>query len=171
MLGIYNNFPSNIHETENFNSPVSKKKLQQKITQTLQKLNRQVLTFEEIGNPTIPNSQVIFEFGIADGENFCFLNEEESLRLQELVENEPLHVMDWFCLIRYYRKIDEQTKRPLKFDYYMIRIGFGEKATVDLRVFHERGPRYISPEELVLFIVQKVNGVSVRKMLKQIDQN
>jgi hypothetical protein len=48
----------------------------------------------------------------------------------------------------------------------MMRIGFGENNTVELQVFHERGPRYISPEELVNFVVGKVNDGSARKILK-----
>jgi hypothetical protein len=170
MLGIYDNFPLNIHRTESFTSPLSRKKLQQKIAQTFQKINQEKLIFEEVGNPTIPNSQIIFEFGIADGGNFCYLNEEEAQKLQNSLTNESLQTMDWFCLIRYYKNTEQKVKRPLKFDYYMLRIGFGEKGIVELQVFHERGPRYISPEDLVAFIARKLNGTS-RKTLKQIDQD
>jgi hypothetical protein len=171
MLGIYDNFPLNIHRTESFTSPLSRKKLQQKIAQIFQKINQETLTFEEVGNPTIPNSQIIFEFGIADGGNFCYLNEEEAQKLQNSLTNESLQTMDWFCLIRYYKNTEQKVKRPLKFDYYMLRIGFGEKGIVELQVFHERGPRYISPEDLVAFIARKVNGLSARKTLKQIGQD
>jgi len=171
MLGIYDNFPLNIHRTETFTSPLSRKKIQQKITETFQRINQERLTFEEVGNPTIPNSQVIFEFGIADGGNFCYLNEEEAQKLQNSLTNEPLQNMDWFCLIRYYKNTEQKVKRPLKFDYYMLRISFGDKGTVEVQIFHERGPRYLSPEDLATFIARKVNGLSARKTLKQIEQD
>jgi hypothetical protein len=171
MLGIYDNFPLNIHQTETFTSPLSRKKLQEKIAQTFQKINREILTFEEVGNPAIPNSQVIFEFGIADGGNFCYLNQEEAQKLQNSLSNQSLQTMDWFCLIRYYKNIELKVKRPLKFDYYMLRFGFGDKGNVELQVFHERGPMYISSEDLASFIAREVNELSARKALKQIEED
>ncbi len=171
MLGIYDNFPLNIHRTETFTSPLSRKKLQQKIAQTFQKINKETLTFEEVGNPTIPNSQVIFEFGIADGSNFCYLDQEEAQKLQNALADEQLQTLDWFCLVRYYKIIEQRLKRPLKFDYYILRFGFGDKNTVELQIFHERGPRYLSPEDIAAFIARKLNGHSAKKTLKQIEQD
>jgi hypothetical protein len=52
----------------------------------------------------------------------------------------------------------------------MLRIGFRDKGSVEFLVFHERGPQYVSPEDLVDFIVRKVNGGSTRKILAQIAQ-
>jgi hypothetical protein len=169
MLGLYENFPQNIHRTETFTSPLSRRKLQQKITQVFQEVNRKNLSFEEVGNPTIPNGTVIFEFGIADAEDFCYLNEEEAQRLQTALDVAPLQVMDWFCAIRYYKNSQEK-KAPLKFDYYMLRMGFGEKGVMEVLVFHEKGPRYISPEDLVAFIERKVNQGASRKLLKRKEQ-
>jgi hypothetical protein len=166
MLGLYQNFPQNIHRTETFTSALSRRKLQQKIAQVFQEVNRKNFSFEEVGNPTVPNATVIFEFGIADAEDFCYLNEEESQRLQTALAVEPMHVMDWFCAIRYYKNTQEK-KAPLKFDYYMLRMGFGEKGMMEVLVFHEKGPRYISPEDLVAFIEHKVNQAASRKLLKR----
>lgn len=169
MLGLYENFPQNIHRTETFTSPLSRRKLQQKITQVFQEVNRKNLSFEEVGNPTIPNGTVIFEFGIADAEDFCYLNQEEAQRLQTALDVAPLQVMDWFCAIRYYKNTQEK-KAPLKFDYYMLRMGFGEKGVMEVLVFHEKGPRYISPEDLVAFMERKVNQGASRKLLKRKEQ-
>jgi hypothetical protein len=69
--------------------------------------------------------------------------------------------------VRYY-KAGTEKKTPLKFDYYMIRFAFS-KDTMEMRVFHERGPRYISPEDIVAFLVNKVNEVPRRKILKKIE--
>jgi hypothetical protein len=43
------------------------------------------------------------------------------------------------------------------------------KDTLEVQVFHERGPRYISPEELTMFIFEKVNETSNKnkKILKK----
>jgi hypothetical protein len=165
MLGFYENFPQNIHRTETFTSPLSKRKLQQKITQVFQELNCKTFSFEEVANPTVPECTVIFEFGIADTENFCYLTEAEAQKLQKALDSEALQVMDWFCSIRYYKNVAEK-RTPLKFDYYMLRMSFGEKGAVEVSVFHERGPRYISPEDLVEFIEHRVNKAAPRKILK-----
>ena len=169
MLGLYENFPQNIHRTETFTSTLSRRKLQQKIAQVFQEVNRKTFSFEEVGNPTVPNCTVIFEFGIADTGDFCYLNEEEAQKLQTALAAEPLQMMDWFCAIRYYKNTKSK-KSPLKFDYYMLRMGFGEKGAVEVLVFHERGPRYISPEDLVAFIECKVNQEASRKLLKRKEQ-
>jgi hypothetical protein len=170
MLGFYENFPQNIHRTEAFNSPLSKRKLQQKIAQVFQEVNCENFSFEEVANPTVPNCNVIFEFGIADAEEFNFLNEEEARKLQGALEVEALHVMDWFCSIRYYKN-GKVKRAPLKFDYYMLRMSFGEKGTVEISVFHEKGPRYISPEDLVAFIDRQVNQAAPRKILKRTERS
>ena len=165
MLGFYQNFPQNIHRTEMFTSTVSKLKLQQRITQVFQEVNCKTFSFEEIGSPSISEGTVIFEFGIGDTENFCYLTEGEAQKLQEALEVETLQVMDWFCGIRYYKNV-EGKRSPLKFDYYMLRMGFGEKGAVEVSVFHEKGPRHISPEDLVAFIDHKVNQEMSRKIHK-----
>jgi hypothetical protein len=75
--------------------------------------------------------------------------------------------MDFFCAVRYYKGAGEK-KAPLKFDYYLMRLVFG-KNSVEIQVFHERGPRYISPEDIVTFLVNMVNETSARKILKKIE--
>ena len=48
---------------------------------------------------------------------------------------------------RYYVSRDGRD-RPLRFDYYMLRFLFGH-GSVELRVFHEKGTRRLSIEDLV----------------------
>ncbi len=80
---------------------------------------------------------------------------------------ERLGSMDFFCSIRYYKGTGEK-KTPLKFDYYMLRTIFS-KDIFEIQVFHERGPRYISPEELTRLFLAKINETSSgnRKILKK----
>jgi hypothetical protein len=167
MLGFYENFPGNIHRTDVFTSALSKRKLQAMLIQVLQKVNRKNLSFEEIGNPTIPNCTVIFEWGIADAEGFNYIDKEETQKILNIAAHEPFRIMDFFCAIRYYKNAAAK-KTPLKFDYYMIRIGFSDNS-VEFQIFHERGPRYVSPEDLVKFLVYKVNEASARKILKLVE--
>jgi hypothetical protein len=165
MLGFYENFPSTIHLTEAFTSSLSKRKLQEKIIQVFQEVNRKTFSFEEICNPSVSNGTVIFEFGIAEAEAFNYLDADEAQKLLRAIDRDAMQVMDWFCSIRYYKNV-EGKRCPLRFDYYIFRMRFGEKERVEFLVFHERGPRYVSPEELVFFIEHKVNQKSSRINLK-----
>ena len=166
-LGFYENFPTGIHRIDTFTSNLSNRQLQQNLIQVFYEANRGVFTFEEITNPTVPHGKVIFEFGLAETEGFNFIDEEELTKALDFLAKERLASMDFFCSIRYY-KMDGEKKSPLKFDYYMLRTIFS-KDTFEVQVFHERGPRYISPEELTTFVYNKINEASGRnrKILKK----
>jgi hypothetical protein len=169
MLGRYENFPEGIHRIEHFTLALPSKKLQQKLIHVLSEINRKTFNFEEIANPTVPECTIIFEIGIADAKSFNYIDEEETKKTLNALKKEPFRILDFFCAVRYYKTKTEK-KTPLKFDYYMIRFAFG-KDTLEMRVFHERGPRYISPEDIVAFLVNKVNEASGRKILKKIESS
>jgi len=165
MLGLYENFPQTIHFSEAYTSPLSKQDLQQKLVQVVREVNGKELSFEETCSPTMPNSTVIFMFGIADTDGFKFLNDVQVQRLQDAISASALRTMDFFCAIRYYKNTLPR-RTPLKFDYYVIRLSFAEKDKMLFQVSHERGPRYISPQEFVSFVVRTLNGKSKHKTLQ-----
>ena len=164
MLGFYENFPKNIHKIAHFSASASKRRLQRVLTQMLSKLNNETFCLEDVIGPSVPQCAIIFEFGIADDNNFNYLNREETNRMLTVINKKTFQVMDFFCAIRYY--ITQNRKRtPLKFDYYMLRFTFNKKST-EIQVFHERGPRHVSPEEIINFVTNKINETSSRKILK-----
>jgi hypothetical protein len=167
MLGFYDNFPLSIHRIENFSTPFSNKKLQQRLIQVLGEINRRSFSFEEIAYPTVPECTVIFETGLAEAKSFNYIDEEEAKKVLNALRKSSFQTMDFFCAVRYYKGTADK-KKPLKFDYYMLRVIFGKNA-VEIRVFHERGPRYISPEDIVTFLVNMINEASKRKFLKKIE--
>ena len=166
-IGFYENFPINIHRYDKFNSTLSSKQLQQKLIQVLKDVNGKEYSFEEIANPTVPGGRVIFEFGLAESGDFNYIDEEEVKKTLRVLTKERLHSLDFFCSIRYY-KGSGISRSALKFDYYMLRTIFS-KDILEVQIFHERGPRYLSPEELTMFIFSKVNDESCRnrKILKK----
>jgi hypothetical protein len=166
MLGLYENFPATIHKAASFTTPVPNKKLQQTLTQALQKLNAATLNMEAVIGPSIPQGTVNFEFGIAEANNFNYLDSEETTRLLKTIDNRPFQIMDFLCAVRYHKPQNE-TKTRFRFDYYMLRFMFHE-GSIDIHVFHERGPRYMSPEDMISLIVNKVNEGAVKKMLKEL---
>ena len=102
-LGVFDNFPPNIHFVQSFTSTVPAKQLQQKLIQTLYEVNKKEFSFEEAGNPTIPGCRIIFEFGLADAECFNYIDVEEVKKATDLLANQSLENMDFFCAIRYYK--------------------------------------------------------------------
>jgi hypothetical protein len=168
VLGFYENFPASIQMAETFNTALSSKQLQQKLIKVLCEANKKEFSFEEVANPTFPDSQVIFEFGLADNSGFNFIDEKEMEKAFSLIADEHLHTIDFFCAIRYYKGKQEK-KTALKFDYYLLRTTYG-KESFEIQVHQERGPRYLSPEDLTLFIFNKVNEGSSRKALKKTSQ-
>jgi len=166
-LGVYTGFPENIHYLIEYEVFSSIRQLQQKLLKFLGKINGMELVFEQISIPTIPDGVVIFEFGLAEDDGFNYLNEEEVKRALELVEKGRVGKLDLFCSIRYYKNAGDK-RVALKFDYYMLRAMF-RNGTVEIRVFHERGPRYLSPEDLVGFIVDSLNSESEKTILREIN--
>jgi len=168
-LGFYENFPTTVHRIDSFNSTISSKQLQLKLIQVFFESNRKEFSFEEVTNPTVPHGKVIFEFGLAESEGFNYIDEEEFKKTLKLLAKERLQSMDFFCSIRYYKGIGEK-KTPLKFDYYVLRTIFS-RDNFEVQVFHERGPRYISPEEVTEFIFNEINESSNKrkKILKKTD--
>jgi hypothetical protein len=167
MLGFYTNFPRNVHRLAAFSTSISNRRLQHALAETACKLNGEILQLQEIASPSLHNCTIVFEFGIAEGDDFSFLDNQEKDKLVKTVKKKTFQVMDFLCAIRYY-KIEEEKKVPLRFDYYMLRFVFG-KNMVGLHVFHEKGPMHVSPEELVEFIINKVNTAFSRKVLKPSD--
>ncbi len=169
MLGLYENFPENIHRIDSFRSSLSSQKLQQKLVQTLHDVNRRSFSFEEVSHPTLHDCTVIFEFGLAENESFNYLDNEETKRVLDALKKKAFEVLDFFLAVRYYKRATVG-KTPLRFDYYMLRFAFTAADLVELRIFHERGPRYVSPEDVANFVEKRVNGPSARKFLKRIEQ-
>lgn len=164
MLGFYENFPTNVHRIAHFSVSASKKRLQRALTQTLRKLNKKTFRLEDVAHPSVPQCTVIFEFGIAEADSFNYLDKKETNRVLKIIRKNSYQVMDFFCVIRYY-KTQNRKKTPLKFDYYMLRFTFDNKTT-EVHVFHERGPRHVSPKEIVNFVATKINKTFSKKILK-----
>jgi hypothetical protein len=167
MLGVYNNFPETVHGFACFTSSISIKGLQQVIVTTLQKLNNENFSLEAITDPSVPQCTVSFEFGIAEAGDFNYLDTEEADRTLKTIRKEAFQTMDFLCAIQYYRT-KKESKAPLRFDYYMLRFTFNENL-IRAQVFHERGPRHVTPEDLVNFTVNKLNETSTKKILKFVD--
>lgn len=101
--------------------------------------------------------KIDFEFGIAEGANFSYLDFEEMDRFRKsLAKKETMFCIDFLCIVKYHVAIGLK-QQPLKFDNYMLRFIF-RKPQVQLRVFHEKGTQRLSMEELIEFLTKQVNA-------------
>jgi Txe/YoeB family toxin of Txe-Axe toxin-antitoxin module len=164
MLGVYENFPETVHKTADFTISTTSKKLQQTIIQLIKEANNKTFNLEDITVPTIPKCSTILEFGIAEANSFNYLDYEEANRMLEAIQKKPFQIMDFYCALKYY-KTQNDKKTPLRFDYYMIRFTF-DKDLVRIQIFHEKGPRYASPEDMISFFINGVVKMFSRKVLK-----
>ena len=165
-IGFYETFPENIHHIENYHSFVSIRQLQQRLIQFLGEINRREFLFEEVSIPTVPEGVVIFEFGLAEDASFTYINPEEVNKALDFVATGE-GSRRWIFSVPYATTKETAKSEPrLKFDYYMIRTAYA-KGTLEMRVFHERGPRYLSPEDLTDFIFKGINGDSTKKILRK----
>ncbi len=164
MLGFYANFPQTIHKAETFSTSISNKKLQQVLVEALYKLNSETLSLEEVSTPSIPGCKVIFEVGVAEGNDFNYLDNEERERLLGALNKKPFQIMDFLCVVRYH-KIRKERKARMRFDYYMLRLVFGDKF-MEIQISHERGLMHTSADDLVKLVVNKVNAAFSKRVLR-----
>ena len=156
LLGRYENFPEVIHGIRRLTYASSKVKVQQEILRTLHKLNKQVFSLKDLAAFSRSECEVKFEFGMADGVEFHYLDGEELHRfLRGIVESTSPN-LDFFCVVCYH--IFKKGKRvPLRFDYYMLRFVFRNKNILELRAFHQRGVRRVSVDDFITFVMKRIN--------------
>jgi hypothetical protein len=155
LLGFYEDFPVFPHAKADFTCASSTKTLQEAILTTAYSLNSQEYDLNAI-TPTKISCKIGFEFGIAEGASFNYLDSEEVERFRKsLTGKELVFNTDFLCIVKYHVTNDGK-RQPLKFDNYLLRFIF-RKPQVQLRVFHEKGTQRMSMEELIEFFTKQVN--------------
>jgi hypothetical protein len=165
MLGVYESFPENVHKIADFATLTPTKRLQQTLVQVLHKLN-ETTSLDSTTSSATSQCAVIFEFGIAEGNDFNYLDDEEVSRVMNNISRKPLPIVDFLLVIRYY-KTQEQKRSPLRFDYYMLRFAFDKH--LEIRVFHEKGPMRMLPEEIIDLIVSRINETVSKRVLRPLE--
>jgi hypothetical protein len=163
MLGRYDNFPQNIHRIDAFTFSLPIRRIQEKIVQALRDINKTAVS-AVIDNEALRDCTLTFEAGVAELRSFSFVDELEASKLLGAIKKEPLEIIDIFLAACYYKTRGDK-RNPLRFDYFLVRTVFKEKS-LEFRVFHERGPRYISPEDIGNLLAERINKLALRKILK-----
>lgn len=167
LIGRYENFPQTVHGLARFTYRFPRRDLQRLILETLHRLNRETRELRDITTLPLSKCEVNFELGVADGFAFNYLNRQETSRVQRFVVKRALSVLDFLCVTCYH--VPNRGKHgALKFDYHLLRFTFHGK-NAELQVFHERGPRHVSPRDLLVFIKNRINEEIQRNRLKPLN--
>jgi len=146
------------------------RKIQETIIETFFRIN-QMENMAELAPPYLsPDVEVSLEFGIAENLTFNYIDEETLVSFLKRVSRKKPSILDFLCVVRYYKvgkKPGEGKRRPLRFDYFLLRFLFN-KEKGEILVFHEKGIRRISIEDLLDFIVNKINEELSEKRLAPI---
>lgn len=156
MLGRYDNFPEDVHSIAFLVNQAPAKSSQQSMLRAFYRLNNQTFGIGALTPYLKQDCEVGFEFGVADGVDFIFLDQNELEHYLTAVNENELKVLDFFFVVRYHTAKKGNKKVPLRFDYHVIRFVFTEEQT-ELRVRHEKGPQRVPLCELIDFVVDQIN--------------
>lgn len=164
MLGRYENFPENVHGIASFNFQDSVKSVQQAILCAFHRLNYEIHYLGAVTPYLRQKCDVSFEFGIAEGNIFNFLDKNEIDRsLQDIEENE-FQTLDFFFVVRYHSTEDSSERVPLRFDYHLLRLKFQEQY-LEMWIRHEKGTQRVQVDDLIDFIAKRINDEIFRRRL------
>ena len=164
MLGRYENFPKNVHAVASFHHQVSAKDIQEAILCASYQLNHEICDLGTMMPYVTQKCEVSFEFGVAEGFDFNFLDQKEVEKYLKFTAESELQTLDFFIVIRYHIVKEDGKRVPLRFDYYVIRFVFKESG-LDMQIRHEKGTQRVTPNDLTAFITEKINGeLSLRQI-------
>jgi len=162
LFGVYDNFPDIIHGFAHFECDSSPSELGSAIIRALYRMNRSGRFLSSHRIPTPLGCRVRLEFGVADGTDFNYIDEDVLSLSSDILSRVDLDTLDFLCVVRYYR-IEKRMRKPLRFDYYLLRFMLGSGGG-EVRVFHERGIRRLPIEDLILILIDSVNRELSRAM-------
>jgi hypothetical protein len=156
MLGQYDEFPENAARFAQFMHSGSIQTLQTAIVGALYALNKQTIDLPTLTAASPPNCFVNFEFGIADSDAFCFIDQKEVGRFERMLNTQTTAMLDVFCGARYHIKRDTGKMKSLQFDYSVIRFAF-EGEVVDLYLHFIRGNQRIPRKDFILYLKTEID--------------
>jgi hypothetical protein len=164
LLGRYENFPENVHGITFFEYQDSAKEVQKAILCTFHRLNQETFDLGTVTPYLKQNCEVSFEFGVADGAGFNFLDHKELEQCLKNIDETEVETLDFFFAVCYHSIRDGGKRVPLRFDYYVLRFSFQEGG-LELRIRHERGTRRVPLDDLTDFLVKQINVELSRRQL------
>jgi len=164
LLGRYENFPETVHGVALFDYQDSARKVQKAILCALHNLNHERYDLDAVTPYLKQKCEVGFEFGVAEGFDFNFLDQKELDQCLKSVAEKELQTLDFFFAVRYHIIREDSKRVPLRFDYHVLRFSFQESG-LELRIRHERGTQRVPLDDLIDFIAKRINAELSRGQL------
>ena len=164
MFGLYDNFPDTVHSVALFSYQGSGKSVQPAILCAFHHLNHEVYDLGAVTPYLKQKCEVSFEFGVAEGTVFNFLDDKELDQCLRRVAERELLTLDFFFVIRYHVTSKGGKRVPLRFDYHVLRYIFQE-GYLEIRIRHEKGTQRIPQDDLIDFIAERINAELSRRRL------
>ena len=156
--GLYLDFPDVGHLIRRVEHQYSDTVFRKKIGQALIKINEFEDSINTSSAGTGQNISVnrTIDIGIANGLEFFFLDENESVQLNKGITKKELKFLDLVIFIHYrYPSTSSKRVASLRFDQFFLRIGF--KGPV-FTFFHAKGLLRTTPQELMQLILDAVHS-------------
>lgn len=163
MFGRYENYPRDIHNIAFFRHQNQVKSVQQAIFATFHSMNDENFSLCDTLPYIKQNCILSFEFGVADGYDFVFLDDLELDHCLKIIDENELQILDFFSIAKYHL-IRKARKVPLRFDYHAFRFIFSEGG-LEMQICHEKGIQHIPLDELTNFIIKQINAELLQKRL------
>jgi hypothetical protein len=164
LLGRYENFPEAVHAVALFDYQDSAKDVQKAILCAFHQLNHERYDLDAVTPYLKQKCEVGFEFGVAEGFNFNFLDQKELDQCLKSIAEKELQTLDFFFVVRYHLVREGGKRVPLRFDYHVLRFSFQEGG-LELRIRHERGSQRVTLDDLTAFIAKRINAELSRREL------
>jgi hypothetical protein len=157
-LGIFTNFPTIVHGTGEAFHKDPLHKVQRATILALKELNnyRERYPLSVSGQSGTYIGTLGFEIGIADDLFFNYLDDETVQKLcKPLHPRRKYHLLDFLIIVTYH--YTQQKKRiALNFDHFHLRLLF-DKRRVEGRLFHNKGTRRISLDEVLNRVFNQIS--------------
>jgi hypothetical protein len=164
LLGLFENFPKQVHALASFEHQETVKDVQKAVLCTFHRLNNEVFDLGVITPFLTQQCKVGFEFGVAEGFDFSFLDQNELDHCLKFVDGNEMQTLDFFFVVRYHISGEDGKWIPLRFDYHVLRFVFHENK-LEMRIRHERGSQRVTPDDLTDYITKKINSELSRRQL------
>ena len=164
MLGRYENFPETVHGVALFACQNSARRVQEAILYAFHHLNQESYDLGAVTPYLKQKCEVGFEFGVAEGSDFNFLDKKELAQCLRSIAEKELQTLDFFFVVSYHLIKEDDKRVPLRFDYHVLRFTFYENE-LELQIRHERGTQRVPLDDLTDFIAERINAELSRRQL------
>jgi len=168
-LGTLENFPTIYHARASCLYDINTESLQKAIFAGLRSLAKEKKSLE-ITVADVPGYQsggVMFKFGVGNKDGFDILDDKESERvIQRIEEKGTFRTLDLVFHLHY--SVDDGKRHKVHQDQYLARLTF-QPGRVEVLLHHLKGVRRIGPDELVRILLSATNHELSRNKYSELE--